>query len=195
MRKRGYKRKSIKSQAFREERLRILQTHSRRNKKISSLSYYTFFLPGAYNSGNHSIWIWGYEGKGNSLLSLLFFKVLYHCLYQNSAGEEQRDLSAHFGTYKILWAVMSCVFSCDCVSSAHRVWLQVTHSQLSDLDVNSLPSIMFRDIWAFCFPLDQTSVTDYTLADKALQKRGLKSLTVCYPNYPNYLIILITATN
>lgn len=81
------------------------------------------------------------------------------------------------------------------MNSALRVWLQVTHSQPSGLDVNSLPSVMLRDIWAFCFPLDQTSVTDYSVADKALQKRGLKSLILCYPNYPNYLIILITATN
>lgn len=40
MRKRGYKRASIKSQAFREERLRSLQSHPLRNKKVSSHSCY-----------------------------------------------------------------------------------------------------------------------------------------------------------
>lgn len=39
MRKRGYKRKSIRSQEFREDRLRNLQSHSLRSKKISILLY------------------------------------------------------------------------------------------------------------------------------------------------------------
>lgn len=59
MRKRGYKRNSVKSQTFREEKLSNLQSHPLRNKKVSSHSYYvayTFYLAGAYHSGNYSIW-------------------------------------------------------------------------------------------------------------------------------------------
>lgn len=48
------------------------------------------------------------------------------------------------------------------------------------------------EIYGLFFPLDQISVTNCTVADKALQKRGLKGLILCYPNY---LIILITAAN
>lgn len=109
MRKRDYKRNSIKSQRREAQELAV----SPSEKQVSSHSYYvayTLYLGGASHSGNHSIWFEDIKGGGIPCFLYNFLTVLYHCLYQNSAGEEQRDLSAHFGTSRILGAVMSCVF-------------------------------------------------------------------------------------
>lgn len=205
MREKGYKRKSINSRAFRQERLETLQSHP----------------------------LWGAIEFLVVPALWLVTCIWLECIFQESIqfGFENILREGEFPAFLLIWSSASSLFlsevsrlgtegseswfcnlpdkrklslrvsfSCDCASSVlqlspHRVCLKVAYSQLFGLDGNSLPSIMLRDIWAFCFLSDQISVTDYTVADKAVQKRGLKSLILCYPHYPNYLIILITAAN
>lgn len=130
MRKRGYKRKSIKSQAFREERLRILQTHWETRKSLVIPTIPSFWLEHIIQE----IIPFGFEAmKGRGIPCFLYYFL--KCFTIVSIKTQQ---VRNRGIWVlILEHTRSCELSC-LVFSAVTVWVQPTECGSKLLILSSL---------------------------------------------------------
>lgn len=166
---------------------------------------YKLYLAGVYLSGKHPVCIWRYQGIENFFFggSFFFFSLSWWFITVcQKLADKKENPSPDVVTWRIRGSYhVACASAVavrvQCYSSALTDCISrlLTLSSYFSLDVNSPPSITQRYMgFLFSMRLDKCNWLCCG-RQSSPEKKGLKSLILCYPNYPNYLIILITTAN